>query len=457
MNIGNISSKCKHPKGENIVATLKVHSFGEAFSFVIRKNPASGMIAKSIRKGTAFGWFSDPNTYCVAFFDGMDEISFAKKRNQDFAFLDRTRYNAPLFLPTALREFFQTALRKRNEEQDVPGSFHAIEVSSIEIERMEIFEKLVPLFDGFRIETAPLLHERGTAEQEKRYSSFSLKISTETRTLHELLNLGYLLGYLIATISHVEFQVEQGILLRLIDACNLLDVPYYVKHLIKTGCIHTMEDFKKAEAVLKESKTETLKFAPGTNANERFLWVRSQIPRDTDILDFGCGEGRFFPLAKRIPDSTYYAIDRDAGVRDEARKSAERRELENVIVLESLEAFLELETGREFVAVLSEVFEHNEPAYMREVLRGFFQNPDCAKILLTTPNRDFNPFYHLAEGEKRHPDHIVEMSKAEAEAYFTDVARDTNFACKMTGLGDEVNGIPTILAFAFTRKGRETE
>ena len=77
------------------MATLKVHSSSEAFSFVIRKNPASGMIAKPIRKGTAFGWFQNPNTYCVAFFDGMDEISFTKRQNQEFAFLDQTRYNAP--------------------------------------------------------------------------------------------------------------------------------------------------------------------------------------------------------------------------------------------------------------------------------------------------------------------------------------------------------------------------
>ena len=439
------------------MATLKVHSSSETFSFVIRKNPASGMIAKSIRKGTAFGWFRDPNTYCVAFFDGMDEISFAKKRNQEFAFLDQTRYNAPLFLSTALREFFQTALRKHNKEQDLQGSFHSLEVSSIEIERMEIFEKLVPCFDGFRIEALPIPHEHGTEEQEKRYSNYSLKVSTETRTLHELLNLGYLLGYLIATCSHVDFQVEQNILLRLIEACNLLDAPYFVKHLIKTGCVHTMEDFRKVEAALNVSKTERLRFSPSTNANERFLWVRSQLPRDIDILDFGCGEGRFFPLSKRIPSSTYYAVERNEGVRDEARKSAERRELENIIVLDSLEAFLQLETGREFVAVLSEVFEHNDPAYMKEVLQGLFQNPYCSKILLTTPNRDFNPFYYLQEGEKRHKDHVIEMSKAEAETYFSDVVQGTNFSCKTSGLGDEVNDIPAILAFTFTNSKKERE
>lgn len=439
------------------MATLKVHSSSEAFSFVIRKNPASGMIAKPIRKGTAFGWFQNPNTYCVAFFDGMDEISFTKRQNQEFAFLDQTRYNAPLFLSTALREFFQTALRKHNAEQDLPGNSRSIEVSSIEIKRMEIFEKLIPCFSGFHIEVSPIPHERGTAEQEKRYDSYSLKVFTKTRTLHELLNLGYLLGYLIAICSSVEFQVDQGILLRLIEACNLLEVPYYVKHLIKAGCVHSMEDFQKVETTLNASKSENLKFAPGTNSNERFLWVRNHLPRDVDILDFGCGNGRFFSLAKRIPSATYYAVDRDEGARDAAKKSVERRELENVIILDSLDSFLQLETGRPFVAVLSEVFEHNEPSYMKEVLHEFFKNPDCTKILLTTPNREFNPFYRLQEGEKRHADHVVEMSKAEAEAYFSETVLDTDFSCKMIGLGDEVNGIPSILAFAFTRKGSESE
>ena len=121
------------------MATLKLYSSSDMFSFVIRKNPSSGMIAKNIRKGTAFGWFEDAHTYCVAFFDGIEEMSFAKHRNQEFAFLDRTRYNAPLFLPVAIREFFQTALKKRNEEQDLEGSRLFLEISSVEIGRAGIF------------------------------------------------------------------------------------------------------------------------------------------------------------------------------------------------------------------------------------------------------------------------------------------------------------------------------
>jgi len=437
------------------MATLKLQSTGRDFSFVIRKNPASGMSAKNIRKGTAFGWYSSPEAYCVAFFDGMDELSFAKKQNEEFAFLDRTRYNAPLFLSVAIREFFQTALRKWDEEKDIPGSCHTLEVSSIEIGRMTIFQKLMSCFQGFHIEAVPIPHNMGSTEQEENYDNYTLKITTETKTLHELLNLGYLLGYLAAICSRVEFQTEQGIISRLVDACNLLHAPYYIKYMIKARCIHTLEDFRKAENGLNASTEHQLKFCPDTNTNARFQWVRSRIFRDMDIVDFGCGEGRFFPLAENISSSTYYAIDRDEGKREAARKSALRREFDNVIVLESMEAFLGLDTDRDFLVVMSEVFEHNKAEDMGEVLRGMFRNPHCAEILLTTPNRDFNAFYFLKEGEMRHEDHVFEMTEGEVRDYFTKLVQGTDYSCRFYRLGDEVDGISAILGVTLVRNSGE--
>lgn len=431
------------------MATLKLYSSSDMFSFVIRKNPSSGMIAKNIRKGTAFGWFADAHTYCVAFFDGIEEMSFAKGRNQEFAFLDRTRYNAPLFLPVVIREFFQTALKKRNEEQDLEGSGLFLEISSVEIGRAGIFQKLKDCFPGFELEAKPLQAGPETVD-------YSLKISTETKTLHELLNLGYLMGYLLATCSRVEFQVEQSILQRLIGACNLLEVPYYVRNLIRGGCIHSLEDFRKVEDIINGNGGH-IKMSPYNNASARFYWVRSQLSRDMDILDFGCGEGRFFSLAARIPSSTYYAVDRDENVREKAEKTALRRELENVIVLEDLDSFLQLDTGREFLVIMSEVFEHNEPEAIKGDLQKLMAYPFCSQILLSTPNREFNANYLLQEGELRHEGHIFEMTAGEVEDYFSKLVQGTEFSFVINKLGDEVDGVSAILTVTLTRTGRKGE
>jgi len=323
------------------MATLKLTSDNKDFSFVIKKNPSSGMIAKSVRKGTAVGWYSNENSYCVAFFDGMDELSFAKKRNEEFAFIDRTRYNAPLFISVAIREFFQTALKNRDNEKDISGK-HFIEISSVEIERFSLFQKIISCFNEFDVEVKPL-------KQEENYDNYSLKIFAENKTLYELLNFAYLLGYLIALCSKIEFQTEESIIKRLVDAYNLLNAPYYVKYLIKARCIHSFEDFEKVKDSLNFSAENQLDFCPDTNTNARFNWIKNKIYRDIDILDFGCGEGRFFPLSKNIASSTYYAVDKDEKARETAKKSVLRREYDNIIILQSLSEFLQMETERDFL------------------------------------------------------------------------------------------------------------
>ena len=436
------------------MATLKLYSDNKDFSFIIRKNPASGMMAKSMRKGTVFGWYGKDDTYCIAFFDGMDVISFGKKQNQEFAFLDQTQYNAPLFLPNALREFFQTVM-KNQDEKDVPGHKNVLEVSAIEIKRMPIFEKLVSCFHGFDVEFSPIPHEKDKAEQEGRYryGTYSLKISTE-RTLHDLLNLGYLIGYLIAICSRVEFIAETNVIRKLLEESNSLNLPYYVSHLIKTGCIHSQKEYEKAKDLLNVSReNESFKFAVGTNSDERYFWVKERLPNETDILDFGCGEGKFFYLAKKMTSATYYAVDKDESARDLARKRVKRLGLENIVILESLEDFFQLETGNPFVVIASEVFEHNPLSDMDVVFRKFMENPDCRKILVTTPNKDFNKFYGLEENETRHEDHVNEMRKEDAVKWFSDLVKGTEFSSKSYNLGDEVNGIPSILAFSLERKG----
>jgi len=431
------------------MATLKLTSDNKDFSFVIKKNPSSGMIAKSIRKGTAFGWYSEENTYCVAFFDGMDELSFAKKRNEEFAFIDRTRYNAPLFISVAIREFFQTALKNSDNEKDTLSK-NFIEVSSVEIERFPLFQKIISCFNGFKVEALPL-------KQEENYDNYSLKISTENKTIYELLNFAYLLGYLIAICSKVEFQTEQSIIKRLVDASNLLNAPYYVKYLIKARCIHSFEDFKKVKDALNFSTENKLDFCPDTNTNARFNWIKNKIYRDIDILDFGCGEGRFFPLSKNIASSTYYAVDKDERARDAAKKSVVRREYDNIIILQNLSEFLQMETGRDFLVIMSEVFEHNELEKIEKILQKIMENQNCNEILLTTPNKDFNKFYFLGENELRHDDHIFEMTQNEVKNYFESLTKNTNFQCKFYELGDKVDNVCAIIGVTLTRKSGETQ
>ena len=350
------------------MATLKLSSSNEGFSFIIKKNPASGMVAKNVRKGTAFGWYPREGEYCIAFFDGMDEMSFAKNQNDQFSYVDATRYNSPLFLAAAIKEFLHSALNSV-EEQDTAGFTNTLEVTSIEIGRVEIFKKIIPCFEGFDIE----IKEIPAAVAYEGYDNYNLKITTQ-KSVYELLNLGYLLSHLIAICSHVDFTVEKSMLTRLIEACNLLDAPYYVRHLIRCWCIFSTEEFKRVKDLLNTSTTHKINICPNINMITRLEWIKSQIARDTDVVDFGCGDGKFFSISKKISTSTYYAIERDDEVRESATRYMEKKEFDNIIILDDIESFFQAETDKDFVVIMSEVFEHNELDYMDKILKKFMEN-----------------------------------------------------------------------------------
>lgn len=422
------------------MATLKLSSSNKDFSYAIRKNPASGMVGKCIKKGQAFGWFPDEYSYCVAFFDGMDEVSFAKKQNAAFEFINSTRYNAPLFIASAIREFFHSALASA-DEHDTSGNTNVLEITSVEIERVEIIEKLVACFPGFEVVIKELPHEEVEGVS---YTNFTIRIVTY-KTIYELLNLAYLLSHMIAICSHVDFIVEKGMLTKLIEAANLVKAPYYVRHLIRCWCIKSIGEFERVKDILNESNDHTYDISPDINMLVRFNWIKSQISNDVDVVDYGCGEGSFFSIANRISNSTYYAIDRDEEARIVATKRMERKGYENIIILDSLDAFISADTSKEFTVIMSEMFEHNELNHITKELKKLLSNPHCTRIILTTPNRDFNKFYLLDENERRLEDHVFEMTKSEAEEYFTKLVEGTEFSAKITDLGDKVDNIPTII------------
>jgi hypothetical protein len=53
---------------------MQIKSNNPNFSFIIRKNPSSGMIIEAVRKGYLFGWYTGENTYNLYFKDSPNEI-----------------------------------------------------------------------------------------------------------------------------------------------------------------------------------------------------------------------------------------------------------------------------------------------------------------------------------------------------------------------------------------------
>jgi hypothetical protein len=99
-----------------------------------------------------------------------------------------------------------------------------------------------------------------------------------------------------------------------------------------------------------------------------------------------------------------------------------------------------------------EVIEHVEPDRLSALERAVFGFARPATVVVTTPNREYNAEYGMADGARRHRDHRFEWDRAEFTAWADRVAAAYGYGARLAGIGQEAPaaGSPTQLA-VFTR------
>lgn len=405
------------------MACLSITSNNPNFSFIINKNPNSGMKGKIIRKGQAFGWYSSNNRYNIVFFEGNDEVSFPQFVNQEFAYLDNAQYNSPVFISTVIANFLNSALNKPNE-LDTPSKC-SIHINSVKIKKY-MLDRIINYFPKYQFQLATL----------DDTDNYELIISSES-TIYELLNLIYLFSFFFTIWNNINISTDKSFAKRLIRAAHITNAPYYVRYLIKIYAIHP-NDFGEFRDDLNQHSTQKIKMLSDTNHMMRFKTISSLLSYNKHIVDFGAGEGSFTSLSKSLQNKNYYAIERDENIKQAIHRKIKKHEWTNVSTYSSLD---ELKINESYEVIMTEVFEHNELEEMTKILNNFWNDPNCFKIILTTPNKDFNQFYLLKVNELRHDDHKFEMTKDELINYFKQVPDTWSYRIK--NLGDEVNDIST--------------
>jgi len=136
----------------------------------------------------------------------------------------------------------------------------------------------------------------------------------------------------------------------------------------------------------------------------------------------------------------YYAVDVNEEMVNIVQQKAQKAQLENLITYPSLNSFLENYNEEKVDVVLTEVVEHMEPDESAELLKSIVQHVDFDKLIVTTPNSAFNPFYAL-DGF-RHEDHKWEMDTEQFQAWIKSICEPT---CSLVffEIGDCVDGIHT--------------
>ena len=413
-----------------------IESTNPEISWVLGKNPDSGMLCRSLRAGILYGWYFNGSTYVTRFVDYTDEVSFKKNVHDKFNYSGSLQYCSPLLLSTVLMELFGSTMNKNNPKDTDCSNKLTINLIKLNNRATNFIEKLNSYIEKFKIN---LTHTKYTG-------LYKLEIVCNCK-IQELFNYSYLLGNLlnVLVIGYVDKpRIEQ--LEKMIGFMVQIDVPYYPRYLIKTNMMSPNEF-----AVLKDRLETFAGFKAniqwGNSQIQRYNFIESHISFNTDIIDFGCGEG--FYVKKLLPQLSksykYIAWDVEPEELAKVRFFKEKNpEYTNLVIPSSEEELFEIvksiqEESNQIkpIVLMTEVFEHICQDDAIELVKKIKNKINFFSIIITTPDVGFN-IHYSPDGNinLRHPDHKYEYTKEEFEQIIQEIFSESEYNKNFYQVGD---------------------
>jgi len=396
----------------------------------------------------------------------LNPVALARGReNLLSAYVSPQAYTVNSLMSTAITEVFRTAMagrcEKRPELVNTPLPLEAylptLPCKGGESLLRELFEPL-----GYAVEATPIpLDEQFPDWGESRIYSVRLR---HTIRLYELLRHLYILIPVLDGEKHyyiseaeVEKLLRQGqewlpdhparerIIARYLKYRPALIEQALASILREEATPETMEPEAPAWLELALEKPMSLQDqrVGAVIAALKSLGVRR-------VLDLGCGEGALLTqLVKERSFEQITGLDVSlTSLRIAERKLQREIETGRVRLLHGSLVYIDDRLQGYDAAVLMEVIEHIEPTRLDMVERVVFGHAQPRAVIVTTPNRDYNPLFGLETGDLRHPDHQFEWSRAEFQAWAERAAQQYGYTVRFAGVGAEHPdyGYPTQMA-----------
>lgn len=427
---------------------LKLSSTNTELSWILSKNPITQLnnnepFAKPLRKGRVFGWFSNEQQFTVMFRDSPLEASFS---DSEFEYLDQTRYGHPLAMLGMIDEMLKSAAEGKSE-LDRPDEVQTLFVPSMLFLRasgVDAFCNHVHAITTGRVAfTIKPLVASGSVNEVLLVTHGKLSLA-----------LGWLRLFCLFQLLSAANALPTSQLERYAKVLANLDAPYFLRYLFSRNALTDRKQFKAFQPILE---TEDIKLCYGDTRQQRFDALREYLGKTgaTQLIDIGCGEGWYASkLAGTYQD--ILAFDLDEGEREKCARLAKRRNLENIQVLPGITPDTELELMVQEGAdvLMTEVIEHMPLLDATELVSRVLHT-GAGRVLVTTPNKQFNQNYLLGEDTFRHDDHDWEPTMSELLAWAEALAAATGCVVTISGIGDSVHGEHTSLLAIFTKKEQQ--
>lgn len=170
------------------------------------------------------------------------------------------------------------------------------------------------------------------------------------------------------------------------------------------------------------------------------------------VLDLGCGSGALLERLVLEPALRWIVgVDRSplALAAAEARLTLSGGARDGRLSLR-LGSVTELHgdlAGVDAVALV-ETLEHLPSAHLSRLERAVFTGLGPGRVVITTPNREYNALYGMEPGEYRHPHHRFEWDRPKFERWASGAAGRNGYAVAFEGVGPAHGwfGSPTQMA-----------
>jgi small RNA 2'-O-methyltransferase len=166
------------------------------------------------------------------------------------------------------------------------------------------------------------------------------------------------------------------------------------------------------------------------------------------VLDLGCGFGELLERLLGAPQFVrIVGIDTSADALAQARRRLPR--VDRLSLRHASYAEYDPELAGFDAATLVETIEHIDPDRLSAVESAVFRGYRPRLVVITTPNRDYNPLLGLPEGRLRHRGHRFEWARAKFQTWAKGIARRNGYQPSFHDIGGSIHPIlggPTQMA-----------